>query len=177
MPVLELGSGLCPLFFILREQVFCKPVQQMLIDEIKLLITPVLDEQDIELVDTQYRREGSGWVLRLIIDKGGGVTLDDCSEVSREISHLLDVEDLIDHAYRLEVSSPGLDRPLHKEQDYVRFAGRKAKLKTKLPVNNMQAFTGTILKYENHTVFMKTGHEVIEIPFDIIEKARLEVEL
>ncbi len=84
----------------------------------------------MELVDLEYTREGTDWFLRVFIDKEGGVMLDDCAEVSREVSALLEVEDIVKTAYRLEVSSPGLDRPLKKPADYQRFVGSLVKVKT-----------------------------------------------
>ncbi len=85
---------------------------------VEAVALPVLEELGLELVEVQYRREQSGWVLRLIIDKQDGVSLDDCAAVSREISQLLDIEDFIDQAYNLEVSSPGLNRPLKSMADF-----------------------------------------------------------
>jgi len=87
----------------------------------------------LELVQVQYRREDHGWVLRILVDRPGGVSVDECGEFSREVSDLLDVEDLIDNSYNLEVSSPGLDRPLIKPEDFERFAGREITLKTTSP--------------------------------------------
>jgi hypothetical protein len=90
----------------------------------------------MELVDIEYRREPVGWVLRLTIDKGGGVTLDDCTRVSQEIGRSLDVEDVIPNPYHLEVSSPGLDRPLKNERDFIRFSDRRIRVKTMDPMEN-----------------------------------------
>jgi len=101
-----------------------------IIERIEALLQPALTDMGLELVDLEYRREGRGWVLRLFIDKPGGVTLDDCADASREVGGLLDVEDLIPNAYQLEVSSPGINRPLKKEQDFERFAGHLVKVKT-----------------------------------------------
>ena len=103
------------------------------IDPIQLverLLQPILDEMGIELVDLEFKKAGRSYILRIFIDKPGGINLDDCAEVSRELSVQLDVEDCIPGRYTLEVSSPGLDRPLKKEQDYVRFQGRLALVKT-----------------------------------------------
>lgn len=97
---------------------------------VQQLVKPVLDELSMELVDLEFKREGQDWFLRLFIDKEGGVTLDNCAEVSREVSAILEVEDPVSAAYHLEVSSPGLDRPLKKTADYVRFVGQLVKIKT-----------------------------------------------
>jgi ribosome maturation factor RimP len=120
-------------------------------DRIEALVAPVLESQGFELVDMEYRREPSGWVLRLFVDKTGGITLDDCADISREVGGLLDAEDLIDVAFTLEVSSPGLTRPLKKDQDFIRFAGRLVKLKTFQSVDPDQrgyarkTFVGTLV--------------------------------
>lgn len=101
-----------------------------LIRTIETIVQPLLDELMLELVDVEYRRESHGWVLRFFLDKDGGITLDDCAGASRQISSLLDVEDIIPTTYTLEVSSPGLERPLKKAADFKRFIGKIAKIKT-----------------------------------------------
>ena len=113
---------------------------------------PVLEERGLDLVEVQFRREQRGWVLRLIIDKEDGVTLDDCTVVSRELSQLLDIEDFIDQAYNLEVSSPGLDRPLKSMADFQRFIGRRAKIKTVEPIAEEHVFIGKILQTEGEKI-------------------------
>jgi len=105
--------------------------QGTLIEErIVELIAPIVEDFGLELVEVEYRREGASWVLRIFIDKEGGVTLDDCADLSREIDPVIEAEDVISHAYRLEVSSPGLDRPLKKPADFIRFRGEHVKVKT-----------------------------------------------
>ncbi|MFO7832217.1 MAG: ribosome maturation factor RimP [Desulfuromonadaceae bacterium] len=99
--------------------------------QVEELATPIVADFGLELVDVEYRQQGHQWLLCLYIDKDGGVTLDDCANFSRELSTLLDVEDVVPTAYRLEVSSPGLDRPLKKKDDFVRFAGETVKVKTR----------------------------------------------
>jgi len=97
------------------------------IDKVRDFAEGLLPTMGLELVDVQFRREGHGWVLRLFIDREEGVTVDHCADVSREIGQFLDVEDLIGHPYHLEVSSPGLERPLKSMRDFQRFVGKKAK--------------------------------------------------
>ena len=145
-------------------------------EKVKEVALPVLEELGLELVEVQYRREQSGWVLRLIIDKQDGVTLNDCTVVSREISQLLDIEDFIDQAYNLEVSSPGLDRPLKSMTDFQRFIGRKAKIKTIEPIAGQHVFIGKIHQTEGETIILEVGRKEVEIPFLQVSKARLEVE-
>jgi ribosome maturation factor RimP len=98
--------------------------------KVEILVLPLLEEMNLELVDIEYRREPHGWVLRFFLDKEGGITLDDCAAASRQISSLLDVEDIIPTAYSLEVSSPGLERPLKKRADFERFIDHQVKIKT-----------------------------------------------
>ena len=151
-------------------------MSETVVEAITSLVMPVLQEKDLDLVDVLYRRESSGWVLRLLIDKEDGVTLDDCTAVSREVSHLLDIEDIIEQAFNLEVSSPGLDRPLKSVGDFQRFAGRKAKVTTKEPINGNQVFMGRINKVEDELITMEVGQQELRIPFSEVAKARLEVE-
>jgi ribosome maturation factor RimP len=151
-------------------------MSETVVEAITSLVMPVLQEKDLVLVDVLYRRESSGWVLRLFIDKEDGVTLDDCTAVSREVSHLLDIEDIIGQAFNLEVSSPGLDRPLKSVGDFQRFAGRKAKVTTKEPIEGNQVFMGRINKVEEELITMEVGQQELRIPFSEVAKARLEVE-
>ena len=151
-------------------------MSETVVEAITSLVMPVLQEKGLVLVDVLYRRESSGWVLRLFIDKEDGVTLDDCTAVSREVSHLLDIEDIIEQAFNLEVSSPGLDRPLKSVGDFQRFAGRKAKVTTKEPIEGNQVFMGRINKVEDELITMEVGQQELCIPFSEVAKARLEVE-
>ena len=151
-------------------------MSETVVETITSLVMPVLQEKDLVLVDVLYRRESSGWVLRLLIDKEDGVTLDDCTAVSREVSHLLDIEDIIGQAFNLEVSSPGLDRPLKSIGDFQRFAGRKAKVTTKEPIEGNQVVMGRINKVEEELITMEVGQQELRIPFSEVAKARLEVE-
>ena len=132
----------------------------------------------LELVQLVYRKEGPRWVVRLFIDREGGVTLDDCSRASEQFSTVLEVEDAIPHSYTLEVSSPGLDRPLAGERDYRRFTGRRARLKTKRPLDGQRNFQGTIAGYADDQVRLSLpdGCEVA-IPILEIASGRLEVDL
>lgn len=133
----------------------------------------VLENMGMELFEVQFRREGHGWVVRLYIDREEGVTLDDCAAVSREISTWLEVEDLIEHAYHLEVSSPGLERPLRKMKDFARFTGRKAKIKLREPLNEQKVFIGTIDQVDEKTVVLVVDEKPVSLLFDNIAKARL----
>ena len=99
--------------------------------KISYLVEPLIDEMGFELVDIEYLSERGRWVLRIYADKKGGITLDDCARVSRELGDFIDVKDVIQHEYVLEVSSPGLNRPLKKEKDFLRAVGKKVKVKSK----------------------------------------------
>ena len=133
----------------------------------------VLESMGIELVEVQFRREGHGWVLRLYIDRKDGLNLDDCAAVSREMSTWLDVEELIEHAFHLEVSSPGLERPLKKVKDFERFAGRKARIKLREPFNEQRVFIGIIDQVNEEKVVLVVDEKPMSLLFDNIAKARL----
>jgi len=136
---------------------------------------PLLHDMGMELVEVQFRREGYGWVLRFFIDKEGGVTIDDCADVSREISAYLEVEDLIDHAYHLEVSSPGLERPLKKKTDFIRFADRLVRIKLREPWDGQKILIGTLLGLEGDTILLALEKETVRIDLENIARARLSL--
>ncbi|MCU1277604.1 MAG: hypothetical protein JWM53_1150 [bacterium] len=155
-----------------------KPVD---ITKLQSLAEPVVTGQGYELVDLELKTEpGVGLVLRVFIDKPGtqgGVGLDDCAQVSRELSAVLDVEDAILARYSLEVSSPGLNRPLKKESDFLRFIGKKAKIRTSRPVGESRRnFSGTLVAVEAGKVKIDVGDQVCEVPVADVEKANLVYE-
>jgi len=159
--------------------------QDTTLERILSLVSPVLQSMSFELVELEYKPEGRNWIVRLFIDKPGGITLDDCVDVSREVGALLEVEDVIQSSYRLEVSSPGLDRPLKKAQDFERFRGERVKIKTheRLDPDNRgherKTFVGKLLGYENRKVTIlqldKKGGEIV-LSLEDIAKANLEPE-
>ena len=122
------------------------------------LLAPIIDEFGFELVDVEYVKEGSSWYLRAYIDKPGGITVDDCEAVSRKLSDLLDEHDFIDDSYILEVSSPGLGRPLKKEKDFKRSIGRDVEIKLYRAVDHVKEFTGTLTAYDEQTVTIDDGN-------------------
>lgn len=148
---------------------------EALIARLTVMLEPVVD-QGLELVELQFRREPAGWVLRLIIDGPDGISLDDCSRVSREAGHLLEVEDPIEWPYRLEVSSPGLDRPLKCERDYLRCLGKKAKIVTKEPVGGSNHTVGLLRGFADGIIEVETGQGMVAIPLAGVTRARLVVE-
>ena len=145
--------------------------------KVEKLILPVLEEMGLELVDLQYRREGKGWVLRLFIDREGGVNLEDCSRVSHQVGDLIDIDDCIPNAYCLEVSSPGLNRPLKKERDFIKYKDRRIRLNTFAPINAQRNFKGTIKDFRDGVLYLETQGIPHEIPLDNIAKANLEIEI
>jgi ribosome maturation factor RimP len=153
-----------------------------IVEKITSVTLPLLDSLGMELVELEYRKEGQGMVLRLFIDKPGGIMLDDCADVSRELSELLDVEEVIQCHYNLEVSSPGLNRPLNKPSDYERYAGRLVKVRTFEMVaddagNPRKTFLGTLAGLKDGVVSLtlKEGQSA-SIPLDKIAKTNLEFE-
>lgn len=153
--------------------------REVLVDKVKQIAEPMLRSLGLELVEVEYAGSQRGGILRVFIDKQEGVTLDDCEKVSRYLGQALDVDDPIPHHYTFEVSSPGLDRPLKKREDFVRSIGKKVKVKTSVPIENQKVFTGRLadLTGERVTLHLEGGKaREIEIPLDQIVQARLEVE-
>ena len=145
------------------------------VERVKLIAIPLFTELGLELVDVEFRREANGWVLRLYLDKPGGVVLGDCQRVSEELSDLLDIEDLIDHPYTLEVSSPGLNRPLRLESDFLRFVGQRARISTSAAIVGQRRFLGVLRGYEEGRVLLEREDGTIAlIPYALIVKSRLD---
>lgn len=116
------------------------------------LLLPLVEAQQFELVDVEYVKEAGNWYLRAYIDKEGGITVDDCEVISRAFSDRLDEEDFIEDSYILEVSSPGLGRPLKKEKDYARSMGKELEIRTYRPINRQKEFYGILTAYDNNSV-------------------------
>ena len=158
-----------------------------LLGEIRAIAERVASSYGLEIFDVGLRREPIGWVLRVTVDRPGmgtpgadphleSVSIGDCEQLSRDLSAVLDVEVTFAHAYTLEVSSPGLDRPLRHLDDCRRFVGRLAKFVTKEPVDGQRSLTGRIAGIENETVQLDTAGRVTRIPWSAVRRARLEVE-
>ena len=141
------------------------------------ILLPIIEEHGFELVDVEYVKEGSTWYLRAYIDKPGGITIDDCETVSRRLSDILDEKDYIEDAYILEVSSPGLGRPLKKEKDYKRSLGEEVEIITYRMIEKQKEFTGILKGYDEGTVtieiengtekiFDKSDIALIRLAFD-----------
>ncbi len=141
------------------------------------LALPIINKYQFELVDIEFKKEGPNWYLRLYIDKPGGITINDCELVSENLSDLLDEVDPIEQSYILEISSPGLNRPLKKIEDYERFKGHKVEIKLFAPYNGRKNFTGKLNGLINDKVSIEDeNNKTIEIPFNTIASVRLYVE-
>jgi ribosome maturation factor RimP len=148
--------------------------------QIESLAKPVAARHGCELVDSSFRREGGGWVLRVFIDRAGGVGVDVCAEISRDLSAELDVADIIDHPYTLEVSSPGLDRPLKTARDFRRSLGKAARVKTRELVAGQRNFSGRIAAVaddESAVSIVADDGVTHTIPLAVIAKANLKIEI
>lgn len=139
------------------------------------LIAPLCESEGIELVYVEFQREQTGRVLRLYLDAPGGVTIDDCARISRQVSALLDVYAEKLDSYTLEVSSAGLNRPLCKQNDFERFVGQMAKIKTTAPVSGRKNFKGELMGISNGTVRIRVDGNAFAVPYDTIAKAQLIV--
>lgn len=136
----------------------------------------IIEGTDLEVVDIEYVKEGGTYFLRVYIDKPGGVNVDDCRDVTLKLSDLLDEADPISHAYTLEVSSPGIERPLKKPEDYARFIGRKINVRTYQAIDGRKQFEGKLTAFDSGIVTLDIQGKQYEIPHDQIAKARLAVE-
>jgi ribosome maturation factor RimP len=155
-----------------------------LIDKVRAIAERVAGSYELEIFDVQYRREAGGMVLRVLLDRPGpsatpddSVSVDECARVSRDLSAMLDVEDIVPTAYTLEVSSPGLDRPLRHIGDYRRFSGRRAKLVMREAIDGQRFFKGTLGGIEGTDVLIDGDDgRRHRVPIAIITRANLEVE-
>jgi len=147
-----------------------------IVDRVSAIADPILSNEGMELVELEYRRESKGWVLRLYIDKEGGVTLDDCTRISQEVGRSLDVEDFISTPYTLEVSSPGLARPLKKEKDFMKYRNHMIKVKTIDPIENRRQFKGKLLGITENRIEIAKDGGVFQILLSNVAKANLEID-
>lgn len=140
------------------------------------IVEPIVDSQGMELVAVEYKREARGWVLRIYIDKKGGVSLDDCVLVSNEVGTVLDVEDVFQSPYALEVSSPGLNRILKKERDFKRFKERSVRIRTHNAIGRRRNFKGRLLGSTKGLIQIDVEGQILRIPLSNVAKANLEFE-
>jgi len=140
------------------------------------LAGPLVDRENMEIVDIEFRYEGSrgGKVLRLYLDKEGGPNVDDLSRVSRLLSDLLDAQDVVPGTYTLEVSSPGINRPLKRPEHFARFVGKRIRVRTRDSINGRKSFLGTLQEVLENQITLKQEGAQYEIPFALIEKSNYE---
>jgi len=163
-----------PLFCVFRT-FYGKMDTQRILERIREILIPVLDQVGLELVEITLRVEGGRWILRVTIDREDGVQVHHCTAVSRELSVHMDVEDFIPVKYYLEVSSPGLDRPLKDESDFQRFTGRLVKIKTNRSISGRRKISGTIEGVEEGVVNVLIEDDIrLEVPVEDISSARLD---
>lgn len=140
------------------------------------MVDPIVVNEGMELVEIEYRRESMGWVLRLILDKEGGITLNDCTRISQEVGRSLDVEDFISNPYTLEVSSPGLLRSLKTEHDFIKYRNALIKVKTIDPIDHQRQFKGKLVEVSGNEIEMETERGNFRIPLSNVAKANLEID-
>lgn len=150
-------------------------------DRVQQEIEKIVSSEGLELVHVEYKKQGRGYLLRIDIDKEGGVTIDDCSLVSQQISTYLDVDDVIPAEYELQVSSPGLDRKFYRESDYEKFRGRLVRVKTSKAIRGLHVIVGRLKEFDGKKIVvtdpvMKKDPDY-EIPLADIKETRLEVEI
>ncbi len=146
-------------------------------NDLRAVLEPSINALGFELVDVELSGRGDGARLRVFIDGPRGINVDDCARVSRQLSAVLDVEDPIDGSYLLEVSSPGLDRPLVKREDYLRYVGALIKARTVEPILGRKNFTGRLKTVAEAGIEVEVDKEIFDLAFSNIEKARLVPEL
>ncbi|MBI4376739.1 MAG: ribosome maturation factor RimP [Elusimicrobia bacterium] len=138
------------------------------------LITPLVEQESAELVDLCFAKEGRHWMLRVFLDKPGGITLDDCAYFSDRIGALLDSSNAIDRSYVLEVSSPGLDRVIKKDKDFVKFTGRAVKLRLKMPEQGQRNFKGRLRGLSEGRVLVECEGTVKSFAPELLDEVRLD---
>ena len=137
------------------------------------LAAPILEEMGLQLWDVVYEKEGSGWYLRYYVDKEGGIDINSCEAFSRAISDVLDEADPIDGSYTLEVSSPGIDRPLRKPEHFLRYAGEAVKVVIQTAVGGRSRFSGVLKGFDDGMVLLDVDGETVSVYLENVKKARL----
>ena len=150
-------------------------------ERVEQQIEKIVSSEGLELVHVEYRKQGRGYLLRVDIDKEGGVNLEDCVLISQQVSAYLDVDDVVPAEYELQVSSPGLDRKFYRESDYAKFVGRLVRVKTSTPIRGLHVIVGKLKAIDGGTIVvtdpkMKKEPDY-EIPLEVVKETRLEVEI
>ena len=145
---------------------------QSILSRVEPLVRDVVEHEGLELVDVTYQREPQGWVLRILIDREeGGVTVEDCGAISGQVGDLLDVHDVVPHRYRLEVSSPGVNRPLKTARDFERFIGSTVRVTTRTAVEHRRHFKGVLRACDGDTITIAVDGGDRRLPLQLIRKA------
>src|SRR5690554_3099767 len=143
------------------------------------LLSPIVDEMGIELVDIEFKKEGKNWFLRIFIDRDGGIDLDDCTAVSERLSEILDEHDPIEQMYYLEVSSPGAERPLKTKEDVLKSVGKTVNVSTYAPIDGEKVFEGKLLSFQDDVLSIeekvKTKTIITDIPYEKVAKIQLAI--
>ncbi len=147
--------------------------EDQLVDEIWKLLDPVIAARGMEILEIEYRRESIGWVLRIFLDSERGVTVEDCADISRIAGDLLDVADFIGKPYHLEISSPGVNRPLRKLEQFRKYIGDIIEVRTGSPIENRRNFKGVLTDATAEVVTVECDGKSYSIPKPLIERARL----
>jgi ribosome maturation factor RimP len=154
-----------------------KNMGKVKIEDIVIEMTePIVEVLGLELVDVEFLKEGGSWFLRLFIDKPGGITHDDCQAVSERVGVILDEKDPIPQSYIMEVSSPGIERPLKKPTDFEKFRGHKVRVSTFSPVNGQKEFVGELVGLEVGNVIIKVKNQDVTLSLGQVARVRLEAD-
>lgn len=140
------------------------------------LIEPVIRDENLDLVDVEFKKEGKDWYLRVYIDGEQGLSIEDCRKVSHQIADLIEIEDIVSRQYILEVSSPGLDRPLKSEKDFLRNKNRRVQVTAFAPVHGRKNFSGIIKTIRDQSLVLDEEGVDLEIPLEKIAKAKLVID-
>ncbi|HIJ50420.1 MAG TPA: ribosome maturation factor RimP [Nitrospinae bacterium] len=141
------------------------------------LIEPGILANGLELVDVEFKKEGQNWVLRIYIDSEGGITLAECQKVSRLAGDLIEIEEVIEPVYTLEVSSPGLNRVLKKEKDFLKYSGKKIYVQCHAPMDGRKKFTGILTGFIDQSIHLELDGQRYTIPLSLVAKANLVIEI
>ena len=151
-------------------------MSRQITEVVQQLARPIVEQEGLELVDVEYKKEGPNWFLRVFIDRDdGGVDLDDCTRISEILGETLDERDPIPGAYILEVSSPGAERPLNKEKDFLKAVGKNVYITTYEPIEGQKVFEGVLHQFDGTTLTVNEKKKSFEIPLEKVAKARLSV--
>lgn len=146
-------------------------------EKVRLLAEPVVAAEGMELIHVECLKMHTGWIVRLYLDKEGGVTLDDCTVASNQLGDILDIHELIAGHYVLEVSSPGLDRPISRDQDFVKYTGSEVNIKTSLKIEGVRNFHGVMVDFKEENgqkvILIEVAGKTYRIPKDEIVRAKL----